>query len=286
MFCQFYKGENFYDFLFAFLHTKLDPSVNVSVWKEIRTYSCFHFQVDSFLKWRQNHFDSSSCPRSAPVNLLPGSISIKMMMLYCLCTSSIPFLMARPAQLYLSTLWRNKNDDSYAPSQMFAFDPKSFFVMARFLWLCQANCVFEPVHYAHIRSSCACAKSHPIDTSAQCDLGPRCPHMTRGHIFACWDSHKNTLVLRRKTLFPFEHTEALPAQGMSVFSYSDQISRQHAHRFHDCQQIRWFDFSAKKKPSDLDLHCMCIYINNLDQVISLAEILKTVWHLKLLAVRK
>ena len=79
-------------------------------------------------------------------------------------------------------------------------------------------------HHAHTQNRTT------IVTSAQCDLGLRCPHMTRGHIFACWDSHKITLVLRKKTLIPFEHIEALPVQVMGVFSYSDQISRQHAHR--------------------------------------------------------
>ena len=43
------------------------------------------------------------------------------------------------------------------------------------------------------------------------------------------------------------------------------------------------DQLASEKPTDLDLHCLPIsiriYINNLDQVIWLAEILKRVWHL-------
>ena len=52
-----------------------------------------------------------------------------------------------------------------------------------------------------------------------------------------------------------------------------------------CKQYRSrsVGFLASKKPADLDLDClpfsMWIYINNLDQVIWLAENLKRAWHL-------
>ena len=51
------------------------------------------------------------------------------------------------------------------------------------------------------------------------------------------------------------------------------------------QVITGTSFITFKKPTDLDLHClpfsMWIYINNLDQVIWLAENLTWVWHLNL-----
>ena len=51
-------------------------------------------------------------------------------------------------------------------------------------------------------------------------------------------------------------------------------------------QISWLP----KKPTDLDLHClsfiMWIYINNLDQVIWLAENWKWAWHLNLFSMTR
>ena len=52
-------------------------------------------------------------------------------------------------------------------------------------------------------------------------------------------------------------------------------------------QISWL----LKKPTDLDLHCLSFsmwikYINNLDQVIWLAENWKWVWHLNLFSMRR
>ena len=48
--------------------------------------------------------------------------------------------------------------------------------------------------------------------------------------------------------------------------------------------------ASEEKPTDLDLHCLpfsiWIYINNLDQVIRLAENLKRVWHLNLFSMTR
>ena len=52
-------GDNFFDFLFAFLHTMPLLEKDLHVLKKERICS-FPFRADSFSEWRQNNFDRAA----------------------------------------------------------------------------------------------------------------------------------------------------------------------------------------------------------------------------------
>ena len=67
----FYKGHNFCNFMFAFLHTK---SLLKEVYTKKKTFASkgnkfFHFKVDPFSEGRQNNLDRVITPENDSVHL-------------------------------------------------------------------------------------------------------------------------------------------------------------------------------------------------------------------------